>query len=746
MSAIVDIGRTLDVWFSEGPLIMPDLLAESVAVRIATTPQRHERLPWLRSPSLHRGRLAQFTGALAALLVLAGLGYALVFSGILGPARPSPTPAASLVAPSMSPGPSGSPHEATHSPSDVPTAPPTSRVQSAPLGQLAPGTHRSIFWAPALTYTVPEGWQNTQDTVDHYILEAAGTTIHVLAHVRAGLTGADGCYRFPPNASASASDFAAAWDAVPDVQVQATPISLGGLSGYSVEYEYVEDNGPDCDGDPRGANYTFYVGGGAPFTSGVATQQAIVLDDTHGHTVLIEVELTGDLAPAEAQADPRMDVALGIINSFVFDPSCVPAWTCPLLDPGSTPSPPPPPLRAAVPDDVTPSLGPLVPGIYRSLVWAPALTYGVPDGWSIWADDRLLFGLERVGQGPGITVTFDARAGRMDNGCYAVIANGVTSANGSTSASDFVDALKTLPDMELIATPIVVGGLSGYSIAYQAIGAGPHCGSSPSSLAYTVWSTSGYPRKAVFGEGEHVFVLDSTRGATILVTIDAGSPALVGEALQVVDSFVFDPNCVNPWTCPLRDATSTPQPSTDTSQTGLSDLEPGTYTSHVWQPTLTYTVPDGWSNDSDGRTAFALASRSDPSVVIELVSDAYPPHRCHVDPVADWTRPHTARDLVDYLTDPEFFDTTATPVRIGGLSGWHVEGRALLTDVDDCAIFVINWPDGIPSILATSGDIGYLTALDDQIGHTVVLAVYDAQSEWTAEIDAIVESFQFLTP
>jgi hypothetical protein len=45
-------------------------------------------------------------------------------------------------------------------------------------GRLAAGTYNTVVFAPALTYTVPKGWQNFEDTPGNFLLVPPGQSLH----------------------------------------------------------------------------------------------------------------------------------------------------------------------------------------------------------------------------------------------------------------------------------------------------------------------------------------------------------------------------------------------------------------------------------------------------------------------------------------------------------------------------------------------------------------------------------------
>jgi hypothetical protein len=140
MNGRTDIERVLTTWFDDGPTAMPDRVAVVVADRIAREPQRQTwRLPPWRQPSMNA--TLKISAAIAAVLVIAVLGWQLV-----------PT------SPSGAGGSSATPPSAT----DVPQSPGPSLGTYSWPGPLTAGTYRtSLVWdVPfAFEFTVPDGWE-----------------------------------------------------------------------------------------------------------------------------------------------------------------------------------------------------------------------------------------------------------------------------------------------------------------------------------------------------------------------------------------------------------------------------------------------------------------------------------------------------------------------------------------------------------------------------------------------------------
>lgn len=157
-----DLDRVLRHWFDDGPSRMPDRVVDVVADRIARERQRPAvRLPWRAFPV---NPMIKIGAAVAAVLVVAVIGWNLLPAGSTGigvPASPSPSPS---TAPSVTPSASAAAvFPDWYSQGGSPCDPNCS-------GELSAGTHTSRFFRQAITYTVPAGWINGADASYGYDL------------------------------------------------------------------------------------------------------------------------------------------------------------------------------------------------------------------------------------------------------------------------------------------------------------------------------------------------------------------------------------------------------------------------------------------------------------------------------------------------------------------------------------------------------------------------------------------------
>lgn len=141
-----DIERLLDLWLADGSSVAPDRVIDIVADRVERQPQRPAwRLDWRH---LTMNPLAKAGVAIAAVLLVALVGYNLLPGRSTGVGGPSPT-VSSTVTPSAAP-------------STAPSlsAGPSAAVQPLPDGVLKAGTYViNRIDGTTITATLPDGWR-----------------------------------------------------------------------------------------------------------------------------------------------------------------------------------------------------------------------------------------------------------------------------------------------------------------------------------------------------------------------------------------------------------------------------------------------------------------------------------------------------------------------------------------------------------------------------------------------------------
>lgn len=166
---------------------------------------------------------------------------------------------------------------------------------------------------------------------------------------------------------------------------------------------------------------------------------------------------------------------------------------------------------------------------------------------------------------------------------------------------------------------------------------------------------------------------------------------------------------------PTGTPSPTPSPSA-TSHVG-SILEAGTYTTADFRPSITYTVPAGWTLISDGATEFAIAPAAFPNSTLTICRDPIPGDRDaypvpsvgpDAEALSSW---FAGRPEVGVMSGP-------TPWSLGGLEGFWFDLRGP-SDEGEVALFGVrggnrcginNYPDQRIRLGLLDGPDGVLMA------------------------------------
>lgn len=142
---------------------------------------------------------------------------------------------------------------------------------------------------------------------------------------------------------------------------------------------------------------------------------------------------------------------------------------------------------------------------------------------------------------------------------------------------------------------------------------------------------------------------------------------------------------------------STPRPKCPNLEGGttnqcLGPIAAGTYTTNVFKPTLTYSVPDGWANLEDLAGNFLLLPPgsqlngvdTNESDYLGVYSSVAAPSLCT--DAASTTVAHTYEALLDHtVNNPLLKVTNVHDVTIGGLTGTQMDLRMRPGVGDGCA-------------------------------------------------------------
>jgi hypothetical protein len=103
----------------------------------------------------------------------------------------------------------------------------------------------------------------------------------------------------------------------------------------------------------------------------------------------------------------------------------------------------------------------------------------------------------------------------------------------------------------------------------------------------------------------------------------------------------------------------------------LGPIPSGTYTTTTFQPSITYTVPEGWVNGEDLPGNFLLQLERDPRY-LGIYRNVAAPFECQERP--DPSTEHTVEGITAWLTShPGLVTTEPTPVTVGGLHGVYLD-------------------------------------------------------------------------
>jgi hypothetical protein len=271
---------------------------------------------------------ASSAGRLSPALLLAALAITILISLRLGLAGPSVG------------GPSQPPSAQPPSPSAIFSGPVCPIGRGSCRGPLQPGTYQTRSFGPAVTFTVPAGWENTLDqrwqvdlsyTAGGQYTYPDGTTFHdgisfFLGPVAESSTTVNAL----PGVGRSARDLALWLNTHPDlIATGLAPVTVGGLSGYRISLALPSgprtapdhctgDHGePRCEslfvGDEFGGKYGFGL-------VGPETTVIYLLDTSPGVTVMVVID---DVDGVDAKG--LIDASKPVVESLAFAPPRTPS-------------------------------------------------------------------------------------------------------------------------------------------------------------------------------------------------------------------------------------------------------------------------------------------------------------------------------------------------------------------------------------------------------------------------------------
>lgn len=295
--------QLLTAWFEDGPTRMPDRVVDVVADRIGRQSQRGAwRHPW----RLPMNTQLKLLAGVAAVIVLAVAGYALLPKSAVGPAT-TPTPAPT----------------ATVQPSVSATASVTCDGDSTGCaGPLAAGTHTSAAFKPTLTFTVPDGWTNTMDIARSFTLHdnfAGGHFFQVLSQVAIPEQDATCSATRKAGVGNTVADWVTFLTKHPGLTTTAPkPVTLGGFSGQQLDVRVASTWTQRCPDSIAPAVMLITDSGAVPsrvrWIDDQNTRFRIL--DVGGETVILYLEAGGEVGALDA----RDSELKSVIDTFVFTP------------------------------------------------------------------------------------------------------------------------------------------------------------------------------------------------------------------------------------------------------------------------------------------------------------------------------------------------------------------------------------------------------------------------------------------
>jgi hypothetical protein len=197
---------------------------------------------------------------------------------------------------------------------------PAASLQANPQASTLPaGTYTSRAFQPAVTYTLPAGWENPADSPDFFQLRPTGSDsegIYLFNDPKPASQATDCPETAQPLAGGSSAEMVAWIRSLPGLVVsEPVPVTIGGLTGVSLDLGIVNGWTASCpfaDGTPT---VPLFVGTNGDFRWVIAGNEQLrlaLLDGPDG-TVVVDVDAFDGRVMGQllAAADP-------IVKSFSF--------------------------------------------------------------------------------------------------------------------------------------------------------------------------------------------------------------------------------------------------------------------------------------------------------------------------------------------------------------------------------------------------------------------------------------------
>ena len=185
---------------------------------------------------------------------------------------------------------------------------------------LPAGTYASRAFQPAVTYTLPEGWENPFDAADYFALRPAGSKvagIHLFRDPRAMSQDAACPTTAEPGVGTLSTELVAWIRGRPGLVVgDPKMVTVGGLRGVEIDLAIVDGWKPSCpfaNGIPTVALFVGATGNLRWVVAGNERLRLDLLDVPGGGTVVVDIDaFDGSLM------DDLLAAAAPIVRSFSF--------------------------------------------------------------------------------------------------------------------------------------------------------------------------------------------------------------------------------------------------------------------------------------------------------------------------------------------------------------------------------------------------------------------------------------------
>ena len=368
------------------------------------------------------------------------------------------------------------------------------------------------------------------------------------------------------------------------------------------------------------------------------------------------------------------------------------------------------PAPTSVPSfDATPLA--LSPGSHTTAEFAVPFTYEVSEGWALPTDSTTAFGLAWIEAGglegggiAGFELVHDVYPVEFDNAGSQTITP--DSWSKPHAVRDLLRELETRACFDTTSEPTSVGGRSAWSVL---VAVHTDCEATP---LYVVHWSDGVPLTHGTGPGAvESFTLIEADGRTMLLSTRGVADGTASVAIaSVIRTIEFIPT--------------------------VGPLDAGTYSTALFDLPFRFTVPAGWSIDTDRDESFSLSVRDDETASVSLFYKVYSAG-CGQPNISRRQRPE---DLVRSFEGLRNFVTTAETISLGGLSG--LSGNLIDSGVASCApVLAVLSPTAGMRLLNISA--GPYVALDDGVGGTLLITIVGGDAAFAAEAKDVVASVVF---